>query len=88
MQPYVMSQVSTKKSGNLQCFEKADITSVSTGQLVNANTSVPWLATWFLITCNPSEGFNSKDQFASFLLQRLLPVEYYCKWQQRAFQQD
>ena len=83
-----MSQVSTKKLGNHQFLEKADIISVSTGQLVNANTSVLWLATWFLINCNPSDDFNSKDQFASFLLQRLLPMEYYCKLQQRAFQQD
>lgn len=43
MEPYVTSQVSTKKPGNLQFFEKADITSVSTGQLVNAT---PLFRSW------------------------------------------
>lgn len=82
-----MSQFSTGKPGNHQFLEKADIASVSTGQLVNANTSVLLLATWLLINCNSSDDFNGKDQSASFLLQRLLRMEYYCRLQ-RAFQQD
>lgn len=84
---YVTSQVSVEKLGNRQFLEKADITSVSTGQLVNANTAVLQLARWFLINCNPSGDFHSKDQFASFLLEKSLPMENDCKLQQRAFQQ-
>lgn len=88
MEPYVMSQVFSEKIGNHQFLVKADIASVSTGQLVNANTSVLQLATWFLINHNPSDDLNSKNQLASFLLQRPLPMEYYCSLQQRALQQD
>lgn len=58
---YVTSQVSIEKLGNDQFLEKADITSLSTGQLVNANTTVLQLARWFLINCHPSDDFDSKD---------------------------
>lgn len=45
MEPYVTSQVFSEKIGNHQFLEKADITSVSTGQPVNANTSILELET-------------------------------------------